>query len=68
MEETQMGSGKPELNIKLSDAFRGRYELPIGGPCPVPFFMAHKTIRGKSEEPQRLPPVRGESFSIVCAF
>lgn len=30
MEETQLGWGKAEVNIKLSDAFRGRYALPIG--------------------------------------
>ena len=38
---------EPEVDIKLSDAFRGRYALPIGGPCPVLLFMTHKMIRGK---------------------
>lgn len=45
------------MNIKLSDAFRGRYALPIGGPCPVLFFIAHENDKRKeSERAKNLPP------------
>lgn len=55
------------MNIKLSDAFRGRYALPIGGPCRVLFFMAQKKKNDKRKESERvenLPSPRGESFYI----
>lgn len=45
MEETQLR--EPEENIKLSDALRGRYALPIGGPCPVLLFTAHQNDKRK---------------------
>lgn len=58
------------MNIKLSDAFRGRYAVSIGGPCRV-FFMAQKKNDKRKEServeilpsPQRmLPIITWESF------
>lgn len=57
------GLGEPEVNIKLSDAFRGRYALPIGGPCPVLFFIAHKPIRGK-----KVKGVKNLPLALIMGF
>lgn len=60
-----MKLGEAEVNIKLSDVFRGRYALPIGGSLSRPLlYDTQNDKRKESERVKNLPPPQEQRLTV----